>query len=261
MEVAHQFGQPPIVENPLLPPMAPVDKVRGARVANIQAGTRMERQPVFKPGGPGRMDPVPRVTKASQAMPSPPRHLGEQRKAVMSSLAESPLSYVRLRLHFEGGHLSIVGAREVPGPLSVPDYIGTGLAYEVVAEGRRIGLGSLPDANSRRAFTNIDQKEAALGHNPTEVDSYDFDVRVSRSELSPERIPQTQIHLHQIAAAPSVPLGPEPLRAQLPDVVNTIASLSTIDLAHMEPTARADLARILGVTSPGRNPRRTARPK
>jgi hypothetical protein len=259
MEVAHQRGQPPIIENPLLSAMAPVDKVRAARVTNLPGGARMERLPVFKTGGPGRMDPVPRVTKASRAKPSPAHRLGEQRKAVVPSLAESPLSYVRLRLHFEGGRLSIVGVREVPGPLVVPDYVGTGLSYEVLAEGRRIGLGSLPDANSRRAFTNIDQKEAALGHNPTELDSYDFDVRVPRSELSPERLPQTQIHLHQIAAAPSAPLGPEPLRAQLPEVVKTVASLSSIDLGQVEPSARAELARILGVTSPGRRPRRTTR--
>ena len=76
-------------------------------------------------------------------------------------MAESGVSYVRLRLHNDGGTLSVVGAKEVSGPLTIPDYVSTGLIYEVLVENRRIGLGSLPGPNVRRAAHNQGNPDAA----------------------------------------------------------------------------------------------------
>ena len=242
-EVAHQPGQPPVIEDHSLPTMAPVGKVRAAR-AGGSAGASMGRRPTADSGGGGRMGPVPR--QAGQAKPMPARGFADQQRVAGPKLADSPLSYIRLRMHFESGALSVVGAREVPGPLTVPDYVSSGLAYEVLADNRRIGLGSLPDANQQRAFTNADREEAALGHNTTILQSYDFDVRIPRSELSVDALQSVQIHLHQINQAPSQPLGSGRLRAQMPEAVETVATLAGINLGQLQPAARTELAQILG---------------
>jgi len=147
-------------------------------------------------------------------------------------------------MHVDKGRLSLVGAQEVPGPLVIPDFVGSGLVYEVLAGERRIGVGALPDANVRRAFTNIDQKEAALGHNPTELESYEFVVRVPKSELAPERLASIEIHLHQVAVAQ--PLPEQPLKASLRDAVRTLASLSGVDIREQSPGS-IELARILKI--------------
>ena len=161
-------------------------------------------------------------------------------------MAESGVSYVRLRLHNDGGTLSVVGAKEVSGPLTIPDYVSTGLIYEVLVENRRTGLGSLPAPNVRRAFTNFDQREAAFGHNETVLESYDFDVRVPKSELSADTLPRIAIQLHQVDAAPPTPLGRQALRAQLGDAATPVATLTGINLDEIEPDARAELANIVG---------------
>lgn len=190
------------------------------------------------------MDPMPKRPPETAAHPKGWRR-AEQQKSGGHAMAESGVSYVRLRLHNEAGKLSIVGAKEVPGPLTVPDYVGTGLVYEVLADNRRIGLGSLPDPNGQRAFTNFDQPEAALGHNPTALKSYDFDVRVPSTELSAETLTNTSIQLHEVGAAPSERLAPQALAVQLGDAVRTLATLDSIKLNDMESSARGELASIL----------------
>jgi hypothetical protein len=243
-ETAHQPGQPPVIEDHLLPTMAPVARIRARSVADVR-GPRMENRPAAAAGGHGRMEPVGKRAPKTPVEPGEGRR-GEQRASGGQAMAESGVSYVRLRLHNEGGTLSIVGAKEVPGPLTVPDYVGTGLIYEVLAENRRIGLGSLPDPNVRRAFTNFDQKEAALGHNETVLDSYDFDVRVPKSELSAAALPRIAIQLHQVGTAPPAPLGRQALREQLGDAARPVAALEGINLDDLEPDVRAELATIVG---------------
>jgi hypothetical protein len=251
-EIAHQAGQPPVVENPTLPTMAPTKKIKPSKGGQA-IGTHMDREPRADRGGHGRMAPVPKPREhkgTPHGAGKGPRFPDQQRSPSLSG-TESGLSYVRLRLHFEGGRLRIVGAREVAGPLTIPDYVGTGLAYEVLAGERRIGVGSLPDVNVRRAFTNIDQKEAALGHNPTLLDSYDFDVRVPKSELNVESLRSIVINLHQIDAAPSERLGRHTLSEQLGEAAKTIASLQGIRQREMAPNARTELASILRTRETG----------
>jgi len=242
-ENAHMPGQPPVVENPLLPTMAPIEKISARSVAAVP-GTRMERRPAAASAGHGRMQQVPTGSSKTAADPKNGQR-GEQQKSGGGAMA-SGVSYVRLRLHNEAGTLSIVGAKEVPGPLAVPDYVGTGLVYEVLSENRRIGLGSLPDPNVQRAFTNFDQPEAALGHNETVLDSYDFDVRVPRSELSAETLLKIAIQLHEIETAPPTPLGGQPLRAQLGDAARPLATLQGIRLHELAADAQAELTNIIG---------------
>lgn len=251
-EVAHQPGQPPVVENPLLPSMAPIEKIKPS-MGGQTTGTHMDREPRADRGGQGRMAPMPKAGEGRRAPRGARKgtRFPDQQRLPSSGGTESGLSYVRLRLHFEVGRLRIVGAREVAGPLTIPDYVGTGLAYEVLAGDRRIGVGSLPDVNVRRAFTNIDQKEAALGHNPTVLDSYDFDVRVPRSELNAESLPSIVINLHQIDAAPSERLGRHTLSEQLGEAAKTVASLQGIRQREMESTAQAELAAILRTRQTG----------
>jgi len=245
-ESAHQPGQPPVIENPLLPTMPASEAIKPGKLDRT-TGNRMEVKPGGDSGGHARMAPTPKAgvrTKAPIAAGKTPK-FPDQRRPGGPDVAQSGLSYVRLRLHFEGGRLNIVGAKEVPGPLTIPDYVGTGLVYEILAANRRVGLGSLPDVNVRRAFTNFDQKEAALGHNPTVLDSYDFDVRLPRSELSVNALPSIVINLHQVDFAPTERLGRQSLTTQFGDAAKTVASLSGINLGEMDSTAQAEVANIL----------------
>ena len=251
-ETAHQAGQPPVVENPLLPTMAPTEKIKPSKAGEVTGG-HMDHEPRADRGGHGRMGPMPKpgVRKNAPRGAGKGRRFPDQQRSQSLSGTESGLSYVRLRLHFEGGRLRLVGVREVAGPLTIPDYVGTGLAYEVLAGERRIGVGSLPDLNVRRGFTNIDQAEAALGHNPTVLDSYDFDVRVPRSELNVESLPSIVINLHQIDAAPLERLGRHTLSEQLGEAAKTIASLQGIRQRDMATSARTDLDAILRTRQTG----------
>jgi len=243
LENAHQPGQPPVIENHFLPSMTAADRVEPIPPSGLERAL-MGTEPLSDSGGPGRMAPVDQ--SGAKGRETADERQGQQQRP-RQSLAESPLSYVRLRVHYDKGKLTIVGAREVAGPLTVPGHLSSGLTYEVLAEERRIGLGSLPDANAGRAFTNIDQEDAALGHNPRAFDSYDFDVRVPKSELAAEKLPSIHLHLHDIDPAAAGPLAPAPIRAQLGDAVKTLASLPGINVKELESTAQVELSRILGL--------------
>jgi hypothetical protein len=154
--------------------------------------------------------------------------------------------YVRLHVRYENGALTILDAKEVDGPLIVPDTLGSGFAYEVTVDNRRIGLGNLPDANMQRSFTNIDRPEAALGHGITPLKTFDFSVRIARQEVQPAALPNIRIALHNLTEAPSGPLGPSPLRAQLGNVAGEVASLQGIDVERLTQPAQTVLRRILG---------------
>jgi hypothetical protein len=77
------------------------------------------------------------------------------------------------------------------------------------------------------------------------LDSYDFDVRLPRSELSVNALPSIVINLHQVDFAPTERLGRQSLTTQFGDAAKTVASLSGINLGEMDSTAQAEVANIL----------------
>jgi hypothetical protein len=153
--------------------------------------------------------------------------------------------YVRLLVRAEGATLSVVGAKDVDGPLVTSDQVGSGLVYEVTSGGRRIALEWLPDRGAERSFTNNDRPEASLGHRSASLASFEFVVRIPRSEFAADALPKVEIALHRLASPPEGPLTADPLPSQLGAAVTEVARLPGIALDALEPATQADLTRIL----------------
>jgi hypothetical protein len=118
----------------------------------------------------------------SPFLPSPATRLDEARGNGGGVVNAEEDGYVRLMLHFEGGELRIVGAREVEGRLVAPEALVSGLAHEARVGSRRVAFASMPDVNVNRSFTEPGSK-GPHEHHVYERDAFDFAVRVPRSEL------------------------------------------------------------------------------
>jgi hypothetical protein len=169
----------------------------------------------------------------------------EQQKPATRPQGQADEGYVRLRVRYDRGVLTPVHAKKVEGPLVQSALIDSGHVYEVTSEGRRVALEWLPDAGISRAFANIDQPEAHLGHEGTRLESFEFIVRIPLGELTSEVLPKVQIGLHYVTRPPEAPLTPEPLATQLGSAVSEVARLSSLDIARLEPQVQVQLSQIL----------------
>ena len=68
---------------------------------------------------------------------------------------ESAESYVRMLVRLDGDSLSVVDAREIDGPLGGARDRDPRPRHEVLVDGRRIAVGSTPDAGISRSFSEI----------------------------------------------------------------------------------------------------------
>lgn len=110
--------------------------------------------------------------------------------------------YVRVEFHVENGQLSVIGVREVPGPLAIPSAVIHGLVYEVLIGDQQIALGSLPDVGLRRAFANRDVPGPEGKHRFVQVPSFDFFARIPKVYVSRENLPRMTVVLHNVRQAP-----------------------------------------------------------
>lgn len=253
----HQPKASPIIEHPTHPAMEPVAAIAHEPVASTGA-TLMPQAPTSDAGGAGRMNPVPDPSKGrpflglgmgdllSQVVPAGRAAFPDQQKpAVTAQQKAAAEGYARLRVRFHNGALTVLSAKQVEGPLILPTTVGSGYVYEVTLGGGRVALEWLPDTGVSRAFTNIDRPEAHLGHEATELPSFEFTARIPLVALSPDTLPKMQIALHRVAAPPEGPLTAEPLSKQLGPAVTEIARIPGLELAKLETPAREDLSRIL----------------
>ncbi len=252
----HKPGSEPVVENPNLPVMDPVQELE--RAVPEGRGDRMPAKPAPDKGSDGRMEPVGELLHLADAagghpgawLSSGPADHPDQERRPLKPETQATEGYVRLTVRAEAESLTVVGAGEVEGPLVTSDVIGAGLVYEVTADGKRIGIEWLPDAASSRSFVNIDRPEAALGHHFTTPESFQFTVRVPRAALHATDLAHLDVALHRLTEPPAQPLGPEPLRAQLGESVSEVAALHGIALEGLEPPVRTELERILHRRTP-----------
>ena len=226
----------PVVEDDRLPRMA--DKVDRPHEVREGADTMAETPPAVEGGG-RRMPPRPSdLTHRAHLPPQqPPQRAAEDRGE----------SYLRLTVHNENGELTVVAAREVEGPLAVPETLPSGVAWEAVAGDRRIGMGHVPDAGVIRAFANRDVPEPGGRHGfQQQVSSFDFNVRIPRQEVTPDLLPDLRISLHRLHKAPEQALGTTPLHQQLSEEEFTeIGRLDGLGGAQLTEPARSELERIL----------------
>ncbi|HEV8653775.1 MAG TPA: hypothetical protein VG276_31350 [Actinomycetes bacterium] len=211
--------------------------------ARPQAGTR-----------PVEMPPVPRAD-IWELGPRPPTRLGDQRgwrstthgqatAGTESGPGITGAGYVRLRLHLDGGCLSVAGARAVEGPLLQPVRLHAGLACEVVFEGRRVAVDSIPDLGIWRTLPPPgDQGGGSLaGHHVTELDAFDFHVRVPRADLPLAALPGVRVAVYRCKGdAPTVPIGPGTLAEQFPRELREVARIEGVRLWELAPDIQGEL--------------------
>lgn len=194
-------------------------------------------------GGEGVMAPVPEKIPAQSALSAKPQ------EAKPGVTAVSPgEGYVRMEVHVENGKLSLVGVKQVPGPLTVPSAVIRGYAYEVLVDNQQISLGSLPDVGVQRAFANRDVPDPEGKHHFVKVPTFDFFVRIPQGHISTATLPKLNIVLHKVEDAPDRLTSLSPL-AQQPGVKTVEEGrLAGIKLEELSPSVRPQLEHILSQT-------------
>jgi|GEM_PF-2805935 len=231
----------PVVLSPELPAMEEVGAVktvhRNTLLPLMGAGAQ---QPS---GGEGRMAPVPPQT----AGPSPPTGKPQEPKAGQVGVGSAD-GYIRMEVHVEDGRLSVIGVKQVAGPLGMPSAVTRGYAYEVLLDGQQVALGSVPDVGVRRAFANSDVQGPQGKHYFINVPAFDFYARVPKGYFLTANLPKLNIVLHQVQDAPDRLTSLSPLETQ-PGVKTVEAGrLAGIQLAQVSATVRPQFEQILRET-------------
>jgi hypothetical protein len=152
-----------------------------------------------------------------------PRRTGRSPRSVGGAPVEQ---YIRLRVRVRGDRLSILDSHLVDGPLAQAQGFATANAYEITVGDRLLHAGALPDLGGQRSFVNPDGPPEQQGHHITERPVFEFMARVPAHEVTPETISTIAVRLHRIKdEARTDRLGVEPLAAQFPREVRTVAEL------------------------------------
>ena len=172
--------------------------------------------------------PVCNAAMSAQTNP----HLGPTpEKAMPDASAES---YIRMVVRVEGDSLTVVDARQIAGPLVQPETVTHGVAHEVLVKGRRVAVGSSPDADISRSFSEIGP-EGPREHHIRQRDTYELAIRVPATDLrgmnpSDVAINVLRVHEHPREALDDAPLKDNP-------VLKT-SLIATANLGEVEvPTA------------------------
>jgi hypothetical protein len=110
---------------------------------------------------------------------------------------EAPRGYVRFRVHVEDGQMSIVDSHLVDSELAMPATIHGEHAYEVSLGNRLLHADTIPDLGVVRGFADPQGTPEQQRHHIYQQTSYDFDVRVPATELTPRALPNIEIALYR----------------------------------------------------------------
>lgn len=228
----------PIVNAPGLPLMEPVGRV----VTVLRNSLLPEMATDFAAAPTGKS----LMTKVQAMSETPPwSGQGPQRPQADQAAPSSTEGYIRVEIHSARGQLSVVGAREVPGPLTIPSAVINGLAYEVLLDDQQIALGSLPDVGLRRAFANADVSGPEGKHRFIQVPAFDFFVRIPKADVSDANLPKLNIVLHNVQQAPDRLVPGMALQRQSGVETTEVARLSGISLERLPAEARPLFEKIL----------------
>lgn len=144
--------------------------------------------------------------------------------------SDAPRGYVRLRVHVEDGEMSIIDSHLVDSELAMPATIHGEHAYEVALGDRLLHADTIPDLGIVRGFAHPQGTPEQQRHHTYRETSYDFDVRVPASELTPQALPNIEIALYRTKdRAPTRRLTETaPLGVQFERELREVARLSGI---------------------------------
>ena len=131
--------------------------------------------------------------------------------------------YVRLRVVGSEGRWRVEGREEVPGPLTVPERLRHGWAWEVRCGGQRLGLGLVPDLGEVRGFPDPEGRRGMEGHHFAEPREVEFVVRIPAAAMRKHDVGELEIELYRVEDPPAEDVGPEPLGEQFPDRVARVS--------------------------------------
>jgi len=231
----------PVVIAPHLPAMEKIGEVKTVRRntllplmgAGHPQGTR----------GEGVMSPVP-----PKMSPPPPLSGKPQEPKVGQVGLSSADGYVRMEVHVEDGRLSIIGVKQVPGPLAMPSAVIRGYAYEVLLNEQQVALGSVPDVGVRRAFANLDVEGPQGKHYFIDIPAFDFFVRIPKGNISATTLPLLNIVLHKVEDAPDRLTSLSALQKQPGVKAVEVGRLAGIKLEELPSAVRPHLEQILRET-------------
>lgn len=227
---------PAITDNPHLGRMA-------AEMAGAQARPAADR-PVMvavnaeiRPQAPASDARVMEKTPANPQGSTPATPSADMQ--ARPQLAEAADGYLRLRVRVTEGRMRIVGAQTVDGPLALsPSFVGQH-AYEVMLDGRPIALEGLPDLGVSRSYPRPDQHEHHITARPT----YEFNVRVPRSQLPADALGRLHVTLFRFPdASPKTAMGS--MTRQFGQQATVVAVIEGVREEHLEAPALEQLKRL-----------------
>jgi hypothetical protein len=228
----------PVLAFPSLPAMEKVDAVktvhRNPLLPLMGAGAPVHTK------GEGLMAQVPLKTSPPERPPGAP-----QQPKVSPPGPTSSDGYIRLELHVENGRLSIIGMKQVPGPLALPSAVARGYAYEVLVDEQQVALGSVPDVGVRRAFANRDVPGPQGKHYIVNVPTFDFSARIPKGYVTTMNLPKLNIVVHRVREAPDRFTTLAPLQRQSGVETEEVGRLAGIKLEELAPAVRPQLEEIL----------------
>ena len=189
------------------------------------------------------------MAQVPSKMPPPLPHTGKSQEPKAGQVGLSSADgYVRIEIHVEDGQLSIIGVKQVPGPLVMSSTVIRGYAYEVLLDEQQVSLGSVPDVGIRRAFANRDVEGPQSKHYFINVPAFDFFVRIPKGNVSAATLSKLNIVLHKVEEAPDRLNTLAALQKQ-PGVKSVeIGRLAGITLEQLPPAVRPHLEQILRET-------------
>jgi hypothetical protein len=228
----------PIVNAPGLPFMEDVGKVK-----TVLRNSLLPTMGADFPAAPTGENLMTKIGDMSETPPWPGQ--GPQRPKPDQAAPSPTEGYIRVEIHAANGQLSVIGASEVPGPLTIPSAVINGFAYEVLVDDQQIALGSIPDVGLRRAFANRDVPGPEGQHRFIQVPTFDFFVRIPKAHVSDANLPKLTVVLHNVRQAPDRLAPATALQRQ--DGVETIevARLSGLSLEQLPPAARPLFEKVL----------------
>ena len=154
--------------------------------------------------------------------------------------------YVRLRMRVEKGEMTVVGVRRVEGPLVQPERLHSGLAFEILRDQKRLGMGTIADHGERRSFPPPEDTPGLEGHHIAELPGYEFNVRIPQKDFTEKALPRLRVSVYRIKGeTPDKPIAAESFAKQYSREMRPVAELKGINVRDLPNHIQDEIKQIL----------------